>query len=477
MTMFFRVLLLIGLAVSAQAQSFEQAREHVRRGEFAAALQACDEGLRLQPRSHQLHALKGIALQGLGQNQESLAAFRQALAIQPKFLPALQGAAQLEYYLHDPNCRKTLEALLKLRPEPTVHAMLGVLAFEAKDCASALNHFDSAGDAASQPLIKWQRATCYFQIQDWESAATKFRELLNQNEDSRIRFNLGLAIMRSERYAEAIEVLRPLRSGADADALSLLASAYEANKQTPEALEILREAITRYPLEERLYADLATICLDHNAIPLGVEVLEAGAKNLPRSARLQALLGVLHARGEQRSKAEEAFRLAETLDPDVGYGRVGLAVAMMESGAIDEAIKLLREQYRRTPVDPRVSLTLAQALLQKDSSLAELKESHNLLHNLIGSQPGNARAYSLLGKLYLRRNETVRAAQALEKAIKLDPSDRNSTYQLMTVYRKQGRIKEAVALQAKVEKLLDEERSADVETARYRLVRAPDNRP
>src|SRR5262245_2445160 len=97
----------------ASAQGFEQARDLLRRGEFAAALQACDESLKTQPRNFQIWTLKGIALQGVGKNADSLAAFRRALTIQPAFLPALQGAAQLEYQLHDPNCRKTLETLLR----------------------------------------------------------------------------------------------------------------------------------------------------------------------------------------------------------------------------------------------------------------------------------------------------------------------------------------------------------------------------
>lgn len=468
------------LAPRVSAQGFEQVRDLIRRGEFAAAVQACDESLKKTPRSFegwQIWTLKGIALQGLGKPPESLAAFRRALAIQPNFLPALQGAAQLEYQLHDPNCRKTLEALLRVRPEPTVHAMLGVLAYERRECSAALKHFGSAGEAANQPIIKWQRATCHFQLEDWDAAATQFRELLAMKEDARIRYNLGLAETRANRHTEAVATLLPLRSQADGEGLSLLASAYEANKQTPEALEVLREAIARFPLEERLYADLATICLDHNAIPLGLEVLEAGTKNLPKSARLQTLLGVLHARAEQRDKAETAFKTAERLAPEAGFGRVGLAVAMLESGAVDEAVKLLREQKQRIPNDARVNLTLAQALLQKDSSPAELREAQALLRGLIARQPANARAHSLLGKLYLRREETSNAARALETAIRLDPADRNSTYQLMTVYRKQGRIREATALQGKVQKLLDDERAAEAEAGRYRLVSVPEGRP
>lgn len=473
-----RVLFLILLlAPCAVAQSFEQVRDLIRRGDFAAAIQMCDAGLKTQPRDYQLHTLKGIALQGLGQNKESLVAFRRALTIQPKFLPALQGAAQLEYQLRDPNCRKTLETLLQLRPEPTAHAMLGALAFEQKDCAATLKHYAAASGAAQQPVIKWQRATCHFQLEQWTEAATQFRELLALKEDARIRYNLGLAEMRARNYGEAIAVLQRLRAQADADGLSLLAAAYEANKQTPEALEILREAIARFPLEERLYGDLATICLEHNALALGVEVLAAGTRNLPQSARLQTLLGVLHTRAEQRAQAEAAFKRAEQLAPDAAFGRVGLAIAMMESGAVVEAIAQLREQLKRTPNDMQVRLTLAQALLQKDSTPTELREALALLRRVSEQQPTNARAQALLGKLYLRREENGNAARALETAIKLDPLDRNSTYQLMTVYRKQGRIKEAAALQDKVQKLLDAERDAEAEAGRFRLVRAPEGRP
>lgn len=189
------------------------------------------------------------------------------------------------------------------------------------------------------------------------------------------------------------------------------------------------------------------------------------------------MLGVLHARAEQRDLAEAAFKRAEQLAPEAGFGRVGLAVALLESGAVAEAITQLREQLQLTPNDAHVRLTLAQALLQKDTSAAESREALTLLRRVIEQQPTNARAQALLGKLYLRRNETLNATRALESAIKLDPTDRNSTYQLMTVYRKQGRIKEATALQDKVQTLLDAERAAEAEAGRYRLVRAPEVRP
>ena len=115
--------------------------------------------------------------------------------------------AQLEYQLRDPNCRKTLETLLSLRPEPTVYAMLGVLAFEAKDCTGAVRHYAAAGEAARDPIIRWQSAACHFQLQQWEPAETQFRELLALKEDERIRYNLGLAQVNAQKGRDRQQVI------------------------------------------------------------------------------------------------------------------------------------------------------------------------------------------------------------------------------------------------------------------------------
>ncbi|HZN11785.1 MAG TPA: tetratricopeptide repeat protein [Blastocatellia bacterium] len=472
-------LLLITVRAFAGGQGFEQTRDLIRRGEFAAAAKACDETLKRRPRDFQVWTLKGIALQGLGRNAESLESFRRALAIQPQFLPALQGAAQLEYQTHDPRGRETLEAILRLRPEPTAHAMLGVLAFERQDCHAALGHFAAAGAAAGDPVIKWQRASCHYRLEQWGEAEAQFRELLALRDDDRVRYNLGLAQLGGGKAADAVATLELLGRGdrPDPDALSLLAAAHEANKQTPEALRALRRAIDLYPREERLYADLATICLEHGALELGREVLEAGAKNVPQSARIQAMLGVLHARAGQAEEAQEAFRRAERLAPDAAIGRVGLAVSLMEVGAFEQAIALLREQAGRAPGDPRVDLTLARALLQRDTTPEELGEAEALLRRVIGREPGNAAAYALLGKARLRAGDAAAAAAALEKAIGLDPRDGAATYQLMLAYRRLGRSRDAAALQEKARQLVDAERAAEAEAGRYRLFRVPEGRP
>lgn len=471
----FALVLMFAIAPEISAD-FEQIRSLIRRGEFVAALQACDKDLRVNPRDFRILTLKGIALQGLGRNLESLEAFRQALKIQPKFLPALQGAAQLEYILHDPHCRQTLEAILKIQPEmPTAHAMLGVLSFEERDCKSTLEHFRKAGQISEMPPIKWRRAFCYYETESWAEAERDFVDLLNLKEDERVRYNLGLVRLKEGKSAEAITTLRPLlqKESPDPEVMSLLAASYEANKQTPEAFQILRRAIELYPYDEQLYVDLGILCLEHSSFLAGIEVLRIGVQNIPQSARIQIMLGIMQASAGFFAEAEKAFKKADQLSPNEAIGKVGLAIMMLHAGAADQVISLLREQIKRASI-PLVELLLVEALLQKEEVTSnDLQEAKSLLLSSIKQQPTNAKAYTLLGKIYLREGNINDAVRALEKADRLDPSDRASIYQLMTLYNRLGRKQEAMDLMNRLRVIQESERIKESTSERYRLVLTP----
>ena len=478
---FFRSLpWVLALSLIPLYGDFGTIREYIQRGDFVAALPACDRELKANPGDYQIWTLKGIALQGLGRSVEGLEAFRRALALSPKFLPALEGAAQIEYQEHDPRCRETLQKILAVRPDtPAAHAMLGVLAFEGKDCASAAGHYEKAGDAALDPAARWQLATCYFRLEHWDRAETQFRNLLELRDNGEVRYNLALVEWKAGRPADAIATLEPIarRAAPDADTMSLLAAAYESNKQTPEALSTLRRALEVHPGDETLYIDLGAFCLEHSAIPLGIEVLEAGARNVPQSARIRAMLGILEARGGFTEKAEAAFQSAEAMAPGASLGSVGLAVMLMHLNAADSAVDVLRAQLPRHPDDVPLLTTLAQAVLQTGTSPADWNEARQLLEKAVRIERGNGPALSLLGKVYMQLGDVAKAVPVLESAIRRDPADRTATYQLMLAYRRQGRTQEASRLQEKVRTLLEAERDEEAEAGRFQLERAPERPP
>src|SRR5438477_948328 len=103
----------------------------LRAHDFEQALQLAHSRLRELPNDAKLWTLEGIALSKLGRDKEALNAYDRALRISPKYVAALEGAAELEYKAESARARPLLEQLLKLRPDdPTTHAMLGVLAYK-----------------------------------------------------------------------------------------------------------------------------------------------------------------------------------------------------------------------------------------------------------------------------------------------------------------------------------------------------------
>ncbi|HVX67958.1 MAG TPA: tetratricopeptide repeat protein [Bryobacteraceae bacterium] len=452
----------------------------LRNRQFDAALALCNKQLRVQPGNARVWTLKGLALQNLNKPQEALAAYRKAASLAPRSVPALEGAAQIEYQTRDPRCAATLGKIVALQPDSApAHGMLGVLAYERKACKAAVEHFEKAGPAlnGNAPAL-WQFGNCLYELQRPDDAAAKFKLLLAMKDHDPVRYNLGLALLDARQPHEAAETLAPLatRPVPDSDALGLLAAAYEADKQTANALKALRQAADLYPREERHYIDFASICMEHRALDLGIEVLEVGTRNIPKSARLHATLGALLVRAAKMDAAEREFQIAQELDPKAAYGNMGMSLALLQANQVAESIQLLRSQMAGRRDNPMLAFLLAQALLRDaaEPGQPQFEEAKTLLEGAVKQDPGLARAHGLLGKTYALAGEREKARRELETALKLDPVDRTSAYQLALVYSQSGEKELAAKMQRRVREILDWEKTT--ERDRNRILRAAPER-
>jgi len=438
-------------------------REMIRAGRFAEAAAACDVDLRKAPPNAALLTLKGLALRGAGDAPGALAALRGALRLSPAYWPALQAAAQLEFEARDPRARTTLETILRMEPANAVaHAMLAELAFEASDWGRVLTHADRA---EKSPLAQWRRGVALFGLERYSEAAREFAALVAVREHGPTRFNLALAHWRAGNAPAALAALGPLD---DADAESLRAAALRATREVPKALAVLQSAVERYPRDERLLLELALLCLDQNAIELGIRVLEAGAANHPAPARLLTALGVFRVRSGETEKGEALFAQARKLAPESGLGEVATATTLMQLGMADEAVRVLRKLPVR---EPMAALTLARALLMRD----ENAEAKPLLRAVIAREPGNAAARSLLGKALASEGAVRPAVSELEAALRLDANDRGTVYQLMGLYKRLGRPSDSARMAARLRELMAREKAVDAEAQRYQLSLSPAN--
>ncbi len=112
-----------------------------------------------------------------------------------------------------------------------------------------------------------------------------------------------------------------------------------------------------------------------------------------------------------------------------------------------EAMKVLEDLVREYPDDPDVAINMGGALILQRKWNRAVK----LLEEAVARHPDNALLWSNLAAAYLGRLETAgprqqeRAIRAYEKALQVDPNVPNVHYHLGLIYKERGDLKRASA--------------------------------
>ena len=463
---------------TAVQSTVEALREH----DYAKALKLSEILTSTYPRDPRAWTLKGMALTSLGQSQEALKAFHQALRLDPDYVAALEATAQLEYDASKPEAKELLEKLVRLDPQDqTAHAMLGALAYNRKDCAAAIAHFEKSPQViADKPLALVEFGSCLLRANQPEDAIPVFQRLHEvQPDDWRSRYNLGLVQFLAHHYPEAIQTLKPLTEGAspNADALNLIAAIYEANQQTPEAVAALRQAIQLAPQEVDNYFDLAALSLVHGPFQVGIDVLTAALKIVPNSAALYIERGVLYVQLGQFKEADDDFQKANTLEPAQNLGTVARGISLVQENELGRSLEIVRARLKQAPDDPALNYLLAEVLIRKGVSpgTAEFREAKDAAQRAVHSKPDFALAYDVLSVLYLRAGQTSQAIDASRRALKADPEDSAAAYHLIVCLSKEGDKKELPQLVKKLAEMSTAARERTAALNRYKLVEESTN--
>jgi tetratricopeptide (TPR) repeat protein len=471
-------------AVAAQAEHAEQPTsgraaivEALRSGQNDAALRLVDRELSRASEDPRLWTLKGVALTGLSREQEALAAFHRALQIDARYVPALQAAAQIEYGARHPRAKRTLEQLIAVDPANQVaHGMLGALAFDRRDCRAAVTHFEQSGDAIdTNGAALDQFGHCLYVLGRSADAVQIFERLKTvTHDDPAAVMKLAVVLHASGQSREALALLRPMADQPDADGalLNLVADVHASLDEVAEAIAALRRAIAAAPRDETHYLSLTSLCLEREAYDLALEIASVGVQNVPDSARLYTMRGVVHAQLGHSEEAETDFQRAGQLEPERPVGRVGQSLALQQAGRVEESIALLRDESQRHPKDAATLFLLGKALgAGAASGSPEAREAEQALLRAVAIAPDLAEAHAELGKLYLRLGKPSPAIDHLRSALDVDPSNRQATYQLLRALRQAGRVDETAPVAAKLRRLMEQERIDEVERNRLRLIK------
>jgi tetratricopeptide (TPR) repeat protein len=454
----------------------------LRARDFSAALQLLQPALQRSPNSAQLWTLQALAYSGKGQRKDALAAFRHALRISPDYVPALEGSAQLEYDAGNAAAVPLLQHILRLLPnDPTTHAMLAVMAFKKGDCALAAQHFAQSGSLVdSQPGALQEYGVCLMEVKQSDTAITIFKQILASHpDDPRARRSLATAQLSAGQPQDAITTLQPLLESESPDVrgMQLAAAAYEANKDTPNAVKVLHEAIVKDPHNITLYVDFANIAMTHQSFQTGIDMIDAGLNLEPKAAELYLARGVLYVQLAAYEKAEADFEKAEQLDPHQALSATAQSMVAEEQNQNDpdRALATVRSKLAKKPEDAFLWYLQAAILAQKapNPGSAEFQEAMQSGKKAVGLQPSLSAAHNVLAKLYLQAGQIALATKECRLVLRDNPADQTALYHLVLALRKTSDKGEIPELLRRLAKARQDATKEEVEHNRYKLVTEP----
>ena len=454
----------------------------LRNRDFEKALQLLQPALQNSPNSSQLWMLRGLAFSGKGDSKTALASYQHALRISPDYLPALEGAAQIEYEGGSAGAIPLLEHILQIRPnDATSHAMLAVMAEENGDCATAAKHFPQAAPILeSQPEALQRYGICLLKLKENDDAIRVFQQLMTSHpDDIRCRRALAAVQLAAEKAQDALATLQPLMdSDPDVSTMRLASAIYEANKDTPNAVKTLRDAIVKDPSQTALYIDFAELAMDHQSFWTGVEMMNAGLKLQPEAAQLYLARGVLYVQIADYEKAESDFQKAEQLDPSHGMSAAaqGMLAEEQNQSDPDQALATVRAKLTKQPGDAFLWYLQAAILSKKSAEpgSAEFQQGLESAKRAVNLQPLLTAAHNVLAKYYLDAGQNALAAKECRVALKQDPSDQSALYHLVVALRRTGEQAEIPDLLKRLARARQEASKEEGERNRYKLVVASD---
>lgn len=448
----------------------------LRDQQFDRALALLHSALIQTPGNAQLWTMQGVAYAGAGDKEEALHSFRHALKLDSDDIPALQGAAQIEFDSGDAAGVPILEHLLRLRPDDvTSHGMLAVLQYQQGDCASAVVHFEKAA-ALFESKVPALHAygTCLVKLKRLDKASDVFARTLALNpDDRRERQILACVQLMAHQPEAAIATLSSLlQSNADVPTLELASAAYEDTHDTEKAVEALRQAILVNPQDVNLYVDFAALSSTHQSFQVGINVVNDGIALQPKAAALYFARGVLYVQLAEYEKAQGDFEKAYDLDPGQSLSVAAQGLAAVQQNNLAAALAGINEKLARRPDDPILLYMKADILAQQgpEPGSAEFQSAMRFAKEAVRLRPTLGPAHGVLAKLYLQNSQYEQAAEQCRKALEIDPKDQSAVYHLIQALRKTEKRSQIPDLLKQLAALRQDATKEEREQYRYKLV-------
>jgi tetratricopeptide (TPR) repeat protein len=367
---------------------------------------------RSNPKDWKLAHQTALAYTERNQFNEAATYFRKALAGNPGFVPARKNLAVVLWFAGKHAESEVLfrQLVPDLPNDPVPHLYLGLALHGRAQYAEAHRQFASAGElATANPDVVPEVLESYLAAGD--------RSVL----ENATRL---VAIARSPELS--------LRTAAVLDKYGCAEQAYS----------VYRSALEFAPSNEPLYLALASFASAHENNGYGLQILDRGLQLLPGSAALYFHRGLLSALDGKRDQALTDLTKAAAANRQWPLPVLAKGVLQLEAGQSAESADTFASVLRERPDDPSAAYLRALAL-NRTGDPETRAEQIRLLESAVRTKPDNARALTLLGRIYADSGRQKEAIECLRKAVRSDGRNATAEYQLSLALRRAGLTAEA----------------------------------
>ncbi len=295
-------------------------------------------------------------------------------------------------------------------------------AMESKDFARAAEALEQF--LASHPdhlPARFNLAYCYAELKRYADARKNYEDVLKLEPALyQANLNLGLILLEQQDFSAAVAPLEKVVAGKPDEARghSLLAFAFEKSGKLAEAAEHYRVASRADPKNFDFHLALARV--EYERKDFAQAESEFRAAQALQVDSPQASLGLAETLLAQNQLAAAAaeFEHYLSLKPHDGDARQRLAGLYLDATQPEKALATLQAASPGQQASPTWKEMAARSL----AMLKRWPEAIRLYHHLALARPNDAATLAALGEALLKDRQFEAAADALERALRLNPS-------------------------------------------------------
>jgi tetratricopeptide (TPR) repeat protein len=250
---------------------------------------------------------------------------------------------------------------------PHVQYSLGVAYFNAQqyDKAAAPLALAYAGEPANIELRR-MLALAWFNAEAFDKAAELLASDPGRDAEPSLQYAYGLALVRSDRAAEAEDIFTRLltQHGDNAELHVVLGQAHAQQGDYDAAIESLRRALELRPSVAEANSTLGTIYLRQGRLAEASAALKAELAAHPEDTRAQHTLATVLDLEGQSAEALSILKSVLKTRPDYAAARYLMGKILLAQGAAADAVEQLQAAVRLKPEDAEAHYQLGQAYRQ-----------------------------------------------------------------------------------------------------------------